>query len=79
VIERAEEPLEGVRALFVMNHENGGFDCPDCAWLDDPNGLHLDVCENGVKHVTWSSRPPKANREFFRPPHRQRVGRVERL
>lgn len=35
VLERAGEPLEGVRALLVMNHENGGFDCPGYAWPDD--------------------------------------------
>src|SRR6266516_6663327 len=57
VLERAGEPLEGFRALFVMNHEDGGFDCPGCAWPDDPNGLHLDICENGVKHATWSPAP----------------------
>src|SRR5262249_39224964 len=28
VLARAGEPVEGFRALFVMNHENGGFDCP---------------------------------------------------
>jgi molybdopterin-dependent oxidoreductase alpha subunit len=65
VIEHAGEPLEGMRALFVMNHENGGFDCPGCAWPDDPDGLRLDICENGVKHVTWELAPPKAGREFF--------------
>jgi molybdopterin-dependent oxidoreductase alpha subunit len=65
VLERAGEPLEGMRALFVMNHENGGFDCPGCAWPDDPAGLRLDICENGVKHVTWELAPPTADREFF--------------
>jgi anaerobic selenocysteine-containing dehydrogenase len=35
-----------------MNHEDGGFDCPGCAWPDDPSGRRLDICENGVKHVT---------------------------
>jgi hypothetical protein len=65
VLERAGEPLEGVRALFVMNHENGGFDCPGCAWPDDPDGLRLDICENGVKHVTWELAPAKADREFL--------------
>jgi molybdopterin-dependent oxidoreductase alpha subunit len=48
-----------------MNHENGGFDCPGCAWPDDPDGLRLDICENGVKHVTWELQPARANREFF--------------
>ena len=65
VLERAGEPIDGFRALFVMNHENGGFDCPGCAWPDDPSGLKLDLCENGVKHTTWELSPAKADREFF--------------
>jgi molybdopterin-dependent oxidoreductase alpha subunit len=65
VLERAGEPVEGFRALFVMNQEDGGFDCPGCAWPDDPNGLHLDICENGVKHVTWELAPAKADSTFF--------------
>jgi len=63
VLKQADEPLEGFRALFVMNHQNGGFDCPGCAWPDDPSGLRLDICENGVKHVTWELAPAKADRE----------------
>ncbi|GAB4058289.1 FdhF/YdeP family oxidoreductase [Catellatospora paridis] len=59
------EPVEGIRALWVMNHEDGGFDCPGCAWPDDPTGLRLDICENGVKHVTWEMAPPRADRDFF--------------
>ncbi|HWD51911.1 MAG TPA: molybdopterin-dependent oxidoreductase, partial [Acidimicrobiales bacterium] len=65
VLERAGEPVEGVRAIFVMNHEDGGFDCPGCAWPDDPDGLRLDICENGVKHATWEMAPAKADRDFF--------------
>ncbi len=65
VLEGAGEPLHGFRSLFVMNHEDGGFDCPGCAWPDDPSGLRLDICENGVKHATWELAPAKADREFF--------------
>jgi molybdopterin-dependent oxidoreductase alpha subunit len=65
VLERSGETREGVRALFVMNQEDGGFDCPGCAWPDDPSGLRLDICENGVKHATWELAPAKADREFF--------------
>src|SRR5689334_14393651 len=65
VLEHAAEPLEAVRAFFVMNHEAGGFDCPGCAWPDDPSGLRLDICENGIKHVTWELQPAKADRDFF--------------
>ncbi|GAA3794230.1 FdhF/YdeP family oxidoreductase [Amycolatopsis tucumanensis] len=48
-----------------MNHENGGFDCPGCAWPDDRNGLHLDICENGIKHVTWEMTRKRVDRSFF--------------
>jgi hypothetical protein len=65
VLERAGEPIDGFRALFVMNHEDGGFDCPGCAWPDDPTGLHLDLCENWVKHVTWELTRMQVGREFF--------------
>src|SRR3954451_15243128 len=65
VLERAGEPLHGVRAIFAMNQEAGGFDCPGCAWPDDPNGLHLDICENGIKHVTWEMTRKKVGAEFF--------------
>ncbi len=65
VLEHAPEPVQGIRALVLMNHEDGGFDCPGCAWPDDPTGLHLDICENGVKHVTWELAPAKADPSFF--------------
>jgi hypothetical protein len=78
VLERAGEPIDGFRALFVMNHEDGGFDCPGCAWPDDPTGLRLDLCENGVKHVTWELTRKQAGREFFAA-HGQRVRRMDRL
>ena len=65
VLERAGDPIDGFRALFVMNHEDGGFDCPGCAWPDDPTGLRLDLCENGVKHVTWELTRKQVGREFF--------------
>lgn len=51
--------------MLQMNHEDGGFDCPGCAWPDDRNGLHLDICENGIKHVTWEMTRKKVDREFF--------------
>jgi molybdopterin-dependent oxidoreductase alpha subunit len=65
VMEKAGEPVDGVRALFQMNQEDGGFDCPGCAWPDDPSGLRLDICENGVKHVTWELTRKLVGREFF--------------
>ncbi|MFJ2192220.1 FdhF/YdeP family oxidoreductase [Kitasatospora sp. NPDC087861] len=57
--------VDGPRAIMRMNHENDGFDCPGCAWPDDTKGLHLDICENGIKHVTWEMTRKRVGREFF--------------
>ncbi|MBR7832919.1 FdhF/YdeP family oxidoreductase [Actinospica durhamensis] len=65
VVAKTHEPVRGPLSILKMNHENGGFDCPGCAWPDDIKGLHLDICENGIKHVTWEMTPKKTNREFF--------------
>jgi molybdopterin-dependent oxidoreductase alpha subunit len=62
---REREVVDGPRAIFRMNHEDGGFDCPGCAWPDSLKGLHLDICENGVKHVTWEMTHKRVDREFF--------------
>ena len=59
------EIIDGVRAIFKMNHENGGFDCPGCAWPDDRKGLRMDICENGIKHVTWEMTKKRVTRDFF--------------
>ncbi|MFL1376825.1 FdhF/YdeP family oxidoreductase [Nocardiopsis protaetiae] len=59
------EWVDGPRAILKMNHENGGFDCPGCAWPDDTKGLKLDICENGIKHVTWEMTRKRAGKEFF--------------
>ncbi|MDT9692835.1 FdhF/YdeP family oxidoreductase [Streptomyces sp. P9(2023)] len=57
--------VDGPRAIMKMNHENTGFDCPGCAWPDDTKGLHLDICENGIKHVTWEMTRKRVDRAFF--------------
>lgn len=59
------EFVDGVKAIFKMNHENGGFDCPGCAWPDDRKGLRMDICENGIKHVTWEMTRKRVTPEFF--------------
>ncbi|KIQ66218.1 formate dehydrogenase [Kitasatospora griseola] len=65
VLARTGEWVDGPRAVLRMNHEDGGFDCPGCAWPDDYKGLHLDICENGIKHVTWEMTRKRVGREFF--------------
>jgi molybdopterin-dependent oxidoreductase alpha subunit len=65
VLMREHAVIDGARAIHKMNHENGGFDCPGCAWPDDTKGLRLDICENGIKHVTWEMTDKRAGAEFF--------------
>jgi len=65
VLLKQHELLEGPRVVFKMNHENGGFDCPGCAWPDDRKGLRMDICENGIKHATWEMTPKRVSRVFF--------------
>ena len=65
VLAQSRELVAGSRAIQLMNHENGGFDCPGCAWPDDTKGLHLDICENGIKHVTWEMTRKRVDRDFF--------------
>ncbi|AII10801.1 FdhF/YdeP family oxidoreductase [Rhodococcus opacus] len=62
---REGEFFNGPRATMRMNHEGGGFDCPGCAWPDDLKGLHLDICENGIKHVSWEMTRKPVGRDFF--------------
>lgn len=62
---RQGEPIEGTRAVFRMNHENGGYDCPGCAWPDARKGLRMDICENGIKHATWEMTRKRVTPEFF--------------
>jgi anaerobic selenocysteine-containing dehydrogenase len=57
--------IDGARAVLKMNHENGGYDCPGCAWPDDRRGLRLDICENGIKHATWEMTRKRVGHDFF--------------
>ncbi len=65
VLLRQHELIDGTRAVLNMNHENGGYDCPGCAWPDDRKGLRLDICENGIKHATWEMTRKRVTRDFF--------------
>src|ERR1700761_5578648 len=65
VLLRNHELIDGTRVVFKMNHENGGYDCPGCAWPDDRHGLTMDICENGIKHATWELTKKKTTPEFF--------------
>ncbi|WP_447911544.1 FdhF/YdeP family oxidoreductase [Microbacterium phyllosphaerae] len=59
------EPIAGPLAMLQMNHPVSGYDCPGCAWPDDLGNLKLDICENGIKHVTWEMTRKRVDRRFF--------------
>lgn len=65
VLVKQHQLISGTRAIFRMNHEDGGFDCPGCAWPDDRKGLRMDICENGIKHVAWEMTGKRCDRAFF--------------
>ncbi|MBX3166634.1 MAG: FdhF/YdeP family oxidoreductase [Candidatus Eremiobacteraeota bacterium] len=65
VLFQQRELLDGARVVFKMNHENGGYDCPGCAWPDDRHGLSMDICENGIKHAAWELTKKQVNADFF--------------
>ncbi|MFT6835804.1 MAG: molybdopterin-dependent oxidoreductase alpha subunit, partial [Francisellaceae bacterium] len=65
VILKKREPIRATKAVFKMNHESGGFDCPGCAWPDDLKGLKMDICENGIKHSTSEMTRKACDPDFF--------------
>lgn len=65
VLIKQHELVNGARVVLKMNHENGGYDCPGCAWPDDRKGLRLDICENGIKHATWELTSKRVDRDLF--------------
>ncbi|MFD3743167.1 FdhF/YdeP family oxidoreductase [Nocardia sp. NPDC058633] len=65
MVGKEHQPLLGTKAVLKMNHPAHGFDCPGCAWPDATDGTTLDVCENGIKHVTWEMTHKRCTPEFF--------------
>ena len=62
-----------------MNHEDGGFDCPGCAWPDDPERPapgHLRE-RHQARHLGADAQAGRPR--LLRRPHRQRAGRLDRL
>lgn len=59
-----KSPVRDTIALFKMNQEKG-FDCPGCAWPDPEHRSPMELCENGVKAVSWETTSKAASPEFF--------------
>ena len=60
----SKQPLKNIRALLKTN-QNGGFDCPGCAWGDSPEEGAVKFCENGAKAVNWEATTRRVDAAFF--------------
>ncbi|WP_437881706.1 FdhF/YdeP family oxidoreductase [Pseudomonas sp. LRF_L74] len=60
----SKQPFKNLRALLKTN-QNGGFDCPGCAWGDSPEDGRIKFCENGAKAVNWEATKRRVDARFF--------------
>ncbi|WP_142245463.1 FdhF/YdeP family oxidoreductase [Mycobacterium sp. IS-836] len=67
-LQRGLEQMGALRtaaALARLNQRNG-FDCPGCAWPEEPGGRKLaEFCENGAKAVAEEATKRTVTPEFF--------------
>lgn len=54
----------GLRTALRVNQQ-GGFDCPGCAWPDSSHRHTLEFCENGVKAIAEEAMKRTAGPDFF--------------
>ncbi len=59
-------PVRGFKALSVLNQQ-GGFDCPGCAWPDpdDDRSTMAEYCENGAKAIAEEATTKRVDAAFF--------------
>lgn len=58
-------PVRMARTLTKINQRDG-FDCPGCAWPEEPGGRKLaEFCENGAKAVAEEATNRTVTPEFF--------------
>ena len=59
--------LRGLKALAALN-QNGGYDCPGCAWPDPDmeRSSIAEYCENGAKAIAEEATSKKLTEDFFR-------------
>lgn len=60
----SKQPFKNLRVLLKTN-QNGGFDCPGCAWGDSPEDGRIKFCENGAKAVNWEATKRRVDAAFF--------------
>ena len=57
--------VRGTRALLRVNQQ-GGFDCPSCAWPEPEHRATIEFCENGARAVADEATRARVDPEFFR-------------
>jgi molybdopterin-dependent oxidoreductase alpha subunit len=59
-------PVRSAQTLLKVN-QDGGFDCPSCAWADPAvrDRKHAEFCENGAKAVAWEATRKRTDAAFF--------------
>nr|WP_267135797.1 FdhF/YdeP family oxidoreductase [Vibrio sp. D54] len=60
----SENAVKNIRTMLKTN-QNGGFDCPGCAWGESPDSGKVSFCENGAKAVNWEATNRLVDPEFF--------------
>ena len=60
----SDNALKNIRMMLKTN-QNGGFDCPGCAWGESPESGMVKFCENGAKAVNWEATKRGVDAEFF--------------
>jgi molybdopterin-dependent oxidoreductase alpha subunit len=60
----SDNALKNIRTMLKTN-QNGGFDCPGCAWGDSPESGMVKFCENGAKAVNWEATKRRVDAAFF--------------
>ena len=67
-LRRSLAQMGAVRAVTTLARVNqrGGFDCPGCAWPEEPGGRkRIEFCENGAKAVAEEATRRVVTPEFF--------------
>ncbi|WP_193164283.1 FdhF/YdeP family oxidoreductase [Microbulbifer hainanensis] len=58
------QALKNIKLLLRINHHKG-FDCPSCAWGEDPHEGRIRFCENGAKATNWEATSRRVDAAFF--------------
>ncbi|WP_346836410.1 FdhF/YdeP family oxidoreductase [Microbulbifer sp. SAOS-129_SWC] len=59
------QAFDNTRLLFRIN-QDGGYDCPSCAWGEAPDEGRIRFCENGAKATNWEATKRGVDAAFFR-------------